>query len=213
MDNIPADADPDVLDYLRIVVKRRRTVFLTAALAFSLMAAYAFLSAPVFRATAVIGVDKVRNDVAAPAGEKQAEDSDEGYFETQFKLVAGDTQLRRVYNELKLADVPEFARGLDALRNAVAVTPVPHSRLCTVDAESRDPKLAAEIAGALARAFVRKNLDNQLLMSKTELGALHARARQGDERSLAESLPAVVNNKLIQDIKTQIFNAEAALAD
>ncbi len=207
----PQEAEPDFSTYFRIISSRRRLVFLVAVLGVSVMAAYALLSQPVFRATALVGVDKVGVDVAAPNGEKQ--DSDESYFETQFKLIASETQLRRVYEDLKLRDIPEFSEGLRALTRAVTVLPVPRTRLATVSVESVDPRLAAAIAGALAHDFVEKNLDNQLFMSKNELDALQSRTHDPDARLVIESLPAVVNNKLIQDIKTQIFNGEAALAD
>lgn len=210
MNNNQQGADTDLYGYLRIISRRRRTVVLVSALVFSVMAAYAFLSPPVYQATALVSVDKVGNDISSP---NERQDTDEGYFETQFKLITSETQLRRVYDELKLHDAEEFKGGIKALREAVSVLPLPRTRLASVTVESKDARLAASIAGSLARAFVRKNLDNQLFMSKTVLGALQARARDGDARLLIESLPAVVNNKLIQDVKTQIFNTEAQLAD
>ncbi|MFI5360972.1 MAG: polysaccharide biosynthesis tyrosine autokinase [Elusimicrobiota bacterium] len=211
MNTSQQDADSDALNYLQIISRRRRAVVLMSVLGFSLMAAYAFLSAPVYEATALVSVDKVANDIAA-ANAADRQDSDESYFETQFKLITSETQLRRVYDELKLSDVPEFAEGLRALRKAVNVQPVPRARLASVSVESTSPRLAAAIAGGLAHAFVKKNLENQLFMSKIQLGALQTRTPE-DARALIESLPAVVNNKLIQDIKTNIFNGEAKLAD
>jgi capsular exopolysaccharide synthesis family protein len=205
------DAEAGDFDYFRVISKRRRIVVLVTLFGISIMAAYAFLSAPVYQATALVSVDKVGSDVAAPSGEKQ--DSDESYFETQFKLITSETQMRRVYDDLKLREVPEFSDGLRSLNKAVSVMPVPRARLASINAESTDPRLAAAIAGALAHAFVEKNLDNQLFMSKTELDALQTRTKDPDARLVVESLPAVVNNKLIQDIKTQIFNSEAELAN
>lgn len=210
MNTIQQAEQSDIYGYLRIISRRRRTVVLVATLVFTLMAAYAFLSAPVYQATALISVDKVGSDISSP---NEREDTDEGYFETQFKLITSETQLRRVYDELKLRDVEEFKVGLKALSKAVTVLPLPRTRLASVTVESKDARLAASITDALARAFVRKNLDNQLFMSKTVLSALQARTRDGEARLLVEALPAVVNNRMIQDVKTQIFNTEAQLAD
>lgn len=210
MNKIPQVAEPEVYAYLRIIARRPWTVVLVCGLVFSVLAAYAFYSTPVFSATALVSIDKIVNDLSAPTVKS---DSDDSYFETQFKLITSETQLRRVYDELKLQNVEEFSLGLPALRKAVTVLPLPRTRLASVSAESRDPRLAASIAGALARAFVQKNLDNQLFMSKNVLGVLKERTSSADARRAIESLPAVVNNKLIQDIKTQIFIGEAALAD
>lgn len=211
MIELPEGDDGDAYAYLRIVWRRRGTAALVFAAVLGLMAAYAFLSAPVYQATALVSVDKVGGDLAATANERP--DSDEGYFETQFKLITNETQLRRVYEELRLRERPGFKRGLKPLRDSIKVTPLPRTRLATVAVENTDPRLAAAIAGAVAHAFVQKNLDNQLFMSKTVLGALQEKARAGDARLIIESLPAVVNNKLIQDLKAQIYSAEGELAD
>jgi capsular exopolysaccharide synthesis family protein len=213
MNSNPQDAESELLGYLKILSRRRRIFVLVSVLGFLMMAAYAFLSKPVYQASALVSVDRLSSDIAAPNPADERPDTDDSYFETQFNLINSETQLRRVYDELKLWDRAEFAHGVRSLRKAVSVLPVPHTRLCTVTAESKDPALAAAIAGGLANAFVKKNLENQLFMSKNELGALQSRTRDADARLMIESLPAVVNNKLIQDIKTQIFNGEAALAD
>jgi capsular exopolysaccharide synthesis family protein len=212
MDTIKQDADSDIVDYLQIISRRRRMVILMSALGFSLMAAYAFLSPPVYQASALVSVDKIAGDISAPP-DVETQESYDSYFETQLKLITSETELRLVYDQLNLGRVPEFSKGLESLRKAVSVLPVPHARLASVNAESMDRRLAVAIAGALAHAFVKKNLDNQLFMSKNELGALQMRTRDSNSRLIIESLPAVVNNKLIQDIKTEIFNDEAKLAD
>jgi len=213
--NAKQDApDNEVAEYLAVLWRRRRVVTLAAILGFSLMAAYAFLTAPVYEATAMVSVDRPVNDVASTNQQQyESQDMQDSYFETQFKLIASETALERVYDELKLAQYPAFARGLKPLRDAVGVVVVPHTQLAAVNVQSTDPVLAAKIAGALAHNFVKKNLDNQLFMSKNMLWALQAKTQDKDAQLVIESLPAVVNNKLIQDIKTQIFNAEAQLAD
>jgi len=207
--NPPAD-DADMYGYLRVLARRKMTIFLVFMTVFSIMAAYAFLTPPVYQATSMVSVDKIEGDLSVKTDPGQ---SDEGYFETQFKLITSETQLRRVYDDLKLREAEEFKDGLRKLREKVAVLPLPRTRLASVTVESKDARLAAAIAGALAHAFVKKNLDNQLTMQKTVLGALEKKSKDGDARILIESLPAVVNNKLIQDVKAQIFTAEAQLAD
>jgi len=47
MNAIKHASEPEDFEYLRIILKRRRTVLLVSALGFALMAAYAFLSSPV----------------------------------------------------------------------------------------------------------------------------------------------------------------------
>jgi uncharacterized protein involved in exopolysaccharide biosynthesis len=78
MNALQRDAEADASDYLKIISRRRRMVFLVTALGVSIMAAYALRSQPVFQATALVSVEKVGSDVAAPNGERQ--DSDERYI-------------------------------------------------------------------------------------------------------------------------------------
>ena len=84
---------------------------------------------------------------------------------------------------------------------------VPKTRLCYVNADSTEPRLAMEISQTLSQYFVEQNLNNQTFMSKEVLDALQMRMKGVDAQKINESLPSVVNNKLVQDIKGQIFSA------
>jgi capsular exopolysaccharide synthesis family protein len=204
------DVELNLTQYVDIIARRRWIVLLIFVLAVGGAAAYAFLAAPVFRATTVVDIEReTSSGVSGNVGEGQ----DDEYFNTQFKMIAGDTALRRVYSELKLADTHDFAKGVEALRAAVLVAPVPNTRLCDVSAESTDPLLAMKISSTLAQDFVEENLNSKLFMSKDVLDALQLRTEGSGAEAVNESLPAVVNNQLVQGIKAQIFAAEAQLAD
>lgn len=197
--------------YVEIVSRRRPIVALISFAVFSSAAAYAFLWPPVFRATTVINIEKENRTSLqnTPAGEQQ----DEEYFDTQFKLITSETALRRLYAELKLDATRDFGAGLLALKKAVTVSRVPRTRLANVSVDSTNPQLAMDLSRTLSQYFVEQNLANQTYMSKDMLDALQTRMKGGDPERLSESLPSVVNNKLVQDIKQQIFTAEAQLAD
>src|SRR3569832_1409668 len=205
------DVELSLSQYLEIVSRRRWIVLLVAALSFGGAAYYAFYSQPVFRATTVLSIEKEAG--TSVSAQVPIEGQDDEYFETQFKLIASDTQLRRVYADLQLAETKEFSLGLKSLAEAVSVVPVPHTRLANVNVDSTSPQLALWISSTLAQYFVEQNLSNKTFMSKDVLDALQSRTRGADAEKLNESLPAVVNNRLIQDIKAQIFAAEAQLAD
>lgn len=205
------DVELSLSQYLEIVSRRRWIIMLVAALSFSGAADYAFYSAPVFRATTVLSIEKEAGN--AVQSQYVGDGQDDEYFETQFKLIASETQLRRVYADLQLADTKDFSTGLKALKDAVSVVQVPHTRLADVNVDSTSPQLAMRISSTLAQYFVEQNLSNKTFMSKDVLDALQSRTRGEDADKMNQSLPAVVNNRLIQDIKAQIFAAEAQLAD
>jgi capsular exopolysaccharide synthesis family protein len=211
MSDTEQDVDLSLSQYVEIISRRRWIVLIISVLVLSSAAVYAFYSAPVFRATTVLSIEKESGNVVQT--QNIGEGQDDEYFETQFKLIASETELRRVYADLQLADSKDFSSGLKSLRDAVAVVPVPHTRLCNVNADSTNPQMAMRISSTLAQYFVEQNLSNKTFMSKDVLDALQSRTKGEDAEKLNQSLPAVVNNRLIQDIKAQIFAAEAQLAD
>jgi capsular exopolysaccharide synthesis family protein len=211
MTHTEQEVELNLAQYVEIVSRRRWIVVIIAVLVFASAAVYAFLWPPVFRATTVLSIEKESG--SSVQSQSIGEAQDEEYFETQFKLIASETALRRVYTDLKLADSKDFALGLRPLKDAVTVTREPNTRLCNVNVDSTSPELAMKISSTLSQYFVETNLSNKLFMSKDVLDALQARMKGEDAEKVNESLPSVVNNQLVQGIKAQIFAGEAQLAD
>jgi capsular exopolysaccharide synthesis family protein len=205
------DDDISLGQYLEIVSRRRWIVLAVSVLVFAAAASYAFLWPPVFRATTVLNIEK--ESKTSVQTNPMLDGQDDEYFDTQFKLITSETALRRVYADLKLASTQDFGSGLEALKGAVTVTRVPRTRLANVNVDSTNPQLAMELSRTLSQYFVEQNLNSQLFMSKDVLDALQSRMKGGDAEHVSESLPSVVNNLLIQDIKKQIISSEAQLAD
>ncbi|MBI3554485.1 MAG: polysaccharide biosynthesis tyrosine autokinase [Elusimicrobia bacterium] len=199
-------------EYAEIVMRRRWIVLILAGTVFTAAACYAFLSTPVFRASTLLNIEHVGRD-NGPVTQVPSEEQDQEYFETQYKLITSESALDRLYESMKLEQTKDFQRGIRYLRDKVSVVPLPHTRLCNVNVESTDPALAMRLSSALAQYFVEQNLNNKLFMSKDVLDALQMRMNGSEAQKVNESLPSVVNNRLVQDIKAQIFNAEAQLAE
>jgi capsular exopolysaccharide synthesis family protein len=203
------EVDFNLAQYVEILARRRWIVVLISLAVLVGAACYAMFTPPVFRATTVLSIEREGGNSLASQGLVELQDDE--YFETQFKLITSDTALRRVHADLGLANAG--FKDIEALRRAVGVVRVPRTRLCRVNADSTDAQLAMKVSAALAQHFVEQNLSNKLFMSKDVLDALQQRTKSGDADKVNQSLPSVVNNKLIQDIKAQIFEAEAQLAD
>ena len=90
---------------------------------------------------------------------------------------------------------------------------MPRSRLVYVKVNSYDPLLAAKIANTVATVFIEQNLSNQLFISKDVLNALQIERSGNQSRAIYESLPAVVNNTLIQDLKRETAKLQAQVAE
>ena len=197
--------------YVEILFRRRWIILFIFVCVFAAAASYAFLTPPVFRATTVLNIE--RETGSAVQSQNIGENQDDSYFNTQYKLIASDTALRRIYADLDLAHSKEFSSGPKSLEYAVTVVPEAGTRLCDVNVDSTDPRLAMRISTTLAQYFVEQNLNSKLFMSKDVLDALQSRMKGVDAEKVNESLPSVVNNQLIQGIKAQIFAGEAQLAD
>ena len=205
------EVELNLSQYVEIIYRRRWIILLIFVGVFSASAYYAFMTPPVFRATTVLNIE--RETGSAVQSQNIGDGQDDAYFLTQYKLIASDTALQRVYTDLKLGDVKQFSAGVKDLESAVTVTPEAGTRLCDINVDSTNPQLAMEISKTLAQYFVEQNLNNKLFMSKDVLDALQSRMKGVDAEKVNESLPSVVNNGLIQGIKAQIFASEAQLAD
>jgi capsular exopolysaccharide synthesis family protein len=205
------DVEIDFSRYLAILLRRRWIVLLTAVVVFAATVAYAFLATPVFRASTLLNVEQPVKSINSENTASHEQDDD--YFDTQFKLMTSNSLLERVFEDLKLGQTREFSGGLKIFSPAITVSPVAHTHLCYINADSVDPKLAQQISATLSKYYVEQNLNNQLFMSKDVLEALQMRNNGADSDKINASLPTVVNNHLIQSIKEQIFTAEAQLAD
>ncbi|HAM35199.1 MAG TPA: hypothetical protein DEB40_13010 [Elusimicrobia bacterium] len=205
------DVEIDLARYFGILSRRKWIVLSVAASAMLGTAAYAFLATPIYRASTLLDIEPVAKAIRSET--ESGRDMDEEYADTQHRLITSNTLLERVYNDLDLASTGEFSKGLKILQASVSVAPIPNTHLCYVHAESMHPALATNISTTLSRYYVEQNLNSQLFMSKDVLDALQMKTNGADSVKVSESLPTVVNNRLIQSIKEQIFTAEAQLTD
>lgn len=197
-----------------MLFRRRWTVVGTAALSVLLSGAYVFTAVPIFSSTAMVLIEKEEKGRPlgeAPVSESKADD----YYQTQYRLLKSRSLLKKVHELLELEKIPEFAGGgPGALAAAVQIAPIPRSRLVNVSAESRDPELAARIANTLSEVYVAQNLENKLFISKEILQALQSEPTAAEDlEERFHSLPAVVNNGLIQELKGRFAALEARWGD
>jgi polysaccharide biosynthesis transport protein len=153
-------------DYYRTLRKHRWLVAgLFLATVFS-VTIWSFVQTPVYQASAIVLIEpeppRVLNiQEVTPIGGPSQE-----YYRTQYELMTSRPIVERVIETLNLTQrIPELQRAADpvrALQNAVIVEPRRNTRLVAVKFEHRDPRLAAEITNALARQYVKHNLDIKL---------------------------------------------------
>lgn len=199
----------DFSHYLDVILRRRWVVFTASIIVFFSTLIYTFTTRPIFQASSLLVIEKERG--GGVQNGSMVENSNDDYYQTQYKLLQSRSLLQRVYADIVLDKTEDFAepRGILKLQNAVTISPVLRSRLVNVRVESHDAKLAAAIANRLSDAFVEQNLANQLFISKEVLQTLQAKG--GD--SNAADLPAVVNSPLIQSLKGEYAKLQSSYAE
>lgn len=200
----------DFSHYLDVILRRRWVVLAAFTIVFVSTALVTFTTRRVYQATALLVIEKERGGGAVQNG-SMVENSNDDYYQTQYKLLQSRSLLERVYADMALDKTEDFAqpRGVLKLEKAVTISPVLRSRLVYVRVDSHDPVLAASVANGLSNAFVEQNLASQLFISKEVLQALQAKG--GD--SNAADLPAVVNNSLIQSLKGEYAKLQSTYAE
>ena len=180
----------DLRVYWGILKKRRWTILSIILCIFTLTLIGTLKQKPIYRASALLEIEKENPNVSTLKELFQLEDVSDSYLETQYKLLRSESLARRVVNELHLDQNIEFnsairsrlsakenssAGGVHAFptdpdneltvlrhfEDRVNVEPVRRSRLVQTSFDSQDPKLAANIVNSLAANFIQENLENR----------------------------------------------------
>jgi len=204
----------DLTYYLDLVLRRRWIVLSVWVSVIIITALVTFNTRPVFQSQALLVIEKERGNNVIYQGVGTVERGNDDYYQTQYKLLKSEALLKTVHKRLDLGRYPEFSDpyGYRKLIKPVAVAPVPRSRLVYVKADAYDPLLSSRIANMVANVYIEQNLSNQLFISKDVLAALQG-GKNGNQRAVYDSLPAVVNNTLIQDLKREGAKLQSQLAE
>jgi capsular exopolysaccharide synthesis family protein len=189
--SFPAESDeaPHLLDYWRILRKRRWTVVTIFVVLFVVVLIGTVRQTPIYRAQATLQIDKDNPQILSFQEIFQLSSDSDEYLETQYKILQSHSLAMRVIDELGLDRHPEFlpqpiwpwgkpaahlrAEGPSQDRHAsrtyqvvlrnflkrLGVDPVRRSRLVRVGYDSADPALAAQVVNALANSFINQNLE------------------------------------------------------
>jgi capsular exopolysaccharide synthesis family protein len=103
-----AEESPDLLAYWRIIRKRRWTILTVLAIVFVVTLIGTLKQKPVYRAKALLEIQKENPDVASLKELFELESVSDTYLETQFRVLGSDSLARRVIAQLHLENLDEF---------------------------------------------------------------------------------------------------------
>src|SRR5215475_11799094 len=166
-----------------------------------LVAVWTFLEVPIYSATATVLIDpeppKVLNiQEVTPMG---VSGWDPNYYPTQYEIIKSKPVLERVIESLGLKKrMPGLAGAREphrVLLGALSVEPKRNTRLIQIRYDSPDPVLAADVANAIATAYVQYNLDLKLKGARDALAWLTSEAASLKQR-VEESSAALQNYRV-----------------
>jgi uncharacterized protein involved in exopolysaccharide biosynthesis len=160
-------------DHLRVVRKHAWLIVSCFVVVLATAALGTYLQRPIYRASTRALIDRdvprvVSFQELTPAGGDAGE-----FFQTQVQVIRSRPVVQRVIDALGLVGrKPELSQARDpveAVLRQVAVEPIRNTRLVEIHVEDPDPRLAAEMANALASAYVRQNLELKLHAAREAL--------------------------------------------
>ncbi len=99
---------PEIVSWWKIIRKRRGTVLTAFLVLFLTVLVGSLLEKPVYRAKALIEIDKEDPGVANPQELLRLDEVSDAYLETQYKVLASDDLAERVIHQLGLERRSEF---------------------------------------------------------------------------------------------------------
>src|ERR1700689_3262471 len=103
-----ADKVPDLLEYGRVIKKRRATILTIAFVVFSIGLFATLKEKPVYRARVLVEIQKENPDIPSLQELFQLESISDTYLETQYRILKSENLARRVISDLKLDQIAEF---------------------------------------------------------------------------------------------------------
>jgi capsular exopolysaccharide synthesis family protein len=153
-------------DYLRIVYRRRWLIVSIVVLGTAIAAAINWTTTPIYQAQATLQFDIDMNilGVDRPLLPLDQRDWMREFFPTQIGILQSRDVAARAREELKQSAPGNGSSNaglpsVQAIMAGRAIALVKDSRLVSVGFRSPDPQKAAEVANALARAYVKQNAD------------------------------------------------------
>jgi capsular exopolysaccharide synthesis family protein len=98
-----------LLDYIRIVYKRRWLALTVLAVVFAGVVAYTFTSTPIYEARAQLQIEDQRQNIIIFNENVESDKASDDYYQTQYKILQSMSLAGKTLDRLKLWDHPEFS--------------------------------------------------------------------------------------------------------
>ena len=142
---IEVDDGPDLFEYWRIVRKRKATILTVLFIVFTVALVGTLKQKPVFRARALVEIQKENPDVPTLQELFQVETISDAYLETQYKILKSENVARRVIDELGIDQLPEFKPPARSWFSTAKPEPPPAAATDLNGDTGKDPDAYSEV--------------------------------------------------------------------
>ena len=160
-------------EHLRVIRKRAWLIITCLLAVVTIVAVATFLQRPVYRASTKALIERESHRVVNIQEVAPTDADNVDFFQTQVQIIRSRPVVQRVIDSLGLvAKKPELAQAADPVASFlkyVHVDPIRNTRLIEIQVDDPDPKLAAEIANAVAATYVSQNLELKLAAARDAL--------------------------------------------
>lgn len=181
----------EIRRYFRVLLKHKWLITGIALPLTVIVAIAVFKMRPVYQATTQILIEKEAPKVVKIEEVMPAEAKELDYYKTQYEILKSRSLGRMVVKELDLKKHPEFdlkrqssggligrgpqdedeagveeSRLIDIYLSKLQIRPLRDTRLANISFKAYDPKLAASVANAHAKAYIRQNMERRLSASQ-----------------------------------------------
>ena len=212
----PNDDEINLVDYWKVLVKRRRLVLIVLLAIVIPVALYTFLATPIYRATAQILIEKAKPNILSTQELMIIDPSGTDFYQTQYQILESRSLARQVIKVLNLSQHTDFkglmakpekavnknisqssetpslsdAKLVDAFLKKIKIDPIRNSRLVNINFESTDPKLASQVVNALTQAYIDWSLGLRIRTQQTASKFLDEQVKES-KRNLQASEQAL----------------------
>ena len=180
---------PDWREILVIIVERLWIGVVVALLTFFYIWYSTYRETPLYRSTATIMVETTTPHLMDFTDVRMMGVRSLEYFNTHLKAMHSRRMMGMALANSGLDEHPDLFPGAspeldraEAALRFVHIAPVERSRLINITAEHHNPQIAADLANALAEAYIQQDFDNRMEASMQAVEWLRDRAEEYRER-------------------------------
>ncbi len=199
--------------FVRLLQSRQWTILTFLSVMLLMVLVSTSLETPLYRASTTVLIDMETPNVVGVSTQSASSRDDytradiaqtnymtyADYYRTQVATIRSRAIAERVFDNLKLGNLKQYARAKDPIRNLlnqVSVQPVKQTRLAQILVEDPNPKLAADIANEFGLVFAEQNLtkeatEESMTLMKNQYLKLQARESELSKR-YKDKFPAMV---------------------